>query len=166
MKLQRRFDPDPEKSYTLPGHYYFDPAIYAAETKAIFYKTWQFAGYLRDLAEIGDYVTPRIIDQHVLVVRDKKRQLRAFYNVSSHRGHPVGGRGRVARSPSLPAWTYRPTARSAAPYSNKVYGSTEHFRLEVQVEESLIWPSGTSIPRHLPCAARPRVWRTSSARSA
>ena len=140
MKLKRRFDPDPERSFTLPGNYYFDPSIFGAEKKEIFFKTWQFAGYLSDLAQVGDYVTLRIIDQPIVVLRDKKQQLRAFYNVCSHRGHILlegKGRSRVIRCP-FHAWTYRLDGTlSAAPNADKVYGfDFDQFCLpEVRVEE-------------------------------
>jgi hypothetical protein len=44
--LKRRFDPDPERSFTLPGSYYFDASVFDREKKEIFFKTWQFVGYL------------------------------------------------------------------------------------------------------------------------
>jgi len=93
-----RIHPDPELSYTIPGHYYYDPAIFALEIEEIFLKTWQFAGYLSDLAHPGDYLTFRWLDQNVVIVRGKDGQLRGFHNVCQHRGHELipDGNGNLA----------------------------------------------------------------------
>jgi carnitine monooxygenase subunit len=123
--LKRRFDPDPERSFTLPGSYYFDASVFDREKKEIFFKTWQFVGYLSDLGHVGDYLTGRILDQPVFIVRDKERKLRAYYNVCSHRGHILlEGKGstRAIRCP-FHAWTYRlDGSLMAAPYAKSVSG--------------------------------------------
>ena len=35
-----RFHPNPELSYTLPAHYYYDPQIFEREKQEIWFKTW------------------------------------------------------------------------------------------------------------------------------
>ncbi len=42
---------------TLPGRYYYDPAIHAAERERIFGRGWLCVGYAAQLAEAGDYLT-------------------------------------------------------------------------------------------------------------
>jgi len=37
-----RFDEDPNKSYTMPGIYYYDPDVYRQELKDIFANSWQY----------------------------------------------------------------------------------------------------------------------------
>ncbi len=85
-----KFNPDPELSYTLPGYYYWDPAIHEKEREEIWFKSWILAGYLHDLKDPGDYVTREILDQEVFVLRGKDGELRAFYNVCMHGRHELG----------------------------------------------------------------------------
>src|SRR5690349_18414714 len=92
--LPSGFSADAERSATLPAHYYYDPAIFAREKEAIWFKTWQFVGWTQDVRQPGDYFTASILDQLILVVRGKKGELRAFYNVCMHRGHVLAeGKG-------------------------------------------------------------------------
>ena len=103
-----RFHPVAEHSYTLPAHYYYDPAIAAREREEIWFKSWLLAGYLADLEKPGDYITTRILDQPVFVIRGRDMGLRAYYNVCMHRGHLLlEGKGN-ARMVTCPfhAWTY------------------------------------------------------------
>ena len=123
------FHPDPERSATLPGSYYFDPGIYAREVEEIWFKTWQFVGYARDLARPGDYVTADLLDQKILVSRGKDGRLRAFHNVCMHRGHVLAeGKGnKTVFTCPFHAWSYDTTgALKAAGNAENVAG----FRLE------------------------------------
>jgi carnitine monooxygenase subunit len=107
------FDPAPEKSYTLPARHYFDPAIHAWEQEAIFARSWCYAGHLGALAEPGCYITCRIADQNILVIRGKDGMLRGFYNVCQHRAHELlrgSGRAKVITCP-YHAWTYHADGR-------------------------------------------------------
>ena len=51
MRAEDRFNLDPELSYTLPGHYYYDREIFEREKEEIWSKTWQLVGYNADLKE-------------------------------------------------------------------------------------------------------------------
>ena len=84
-----RFDPDPERSFTLPADYYFDPAIFEREKDAIFYRNWLYMGHAEQVAKPGDYITGRVLDQNIFIVRGKDNALRAFYNVCQHRAHEL-----------------------------------------------------------------------------
>ncbi|HVO03937.1 MAG TPA: aromatic ring-hydroxylating dioxygenase subunit alpha [Candidatus Cybelea sp.] len=100
---------DPARSYTLPARAYFDPAIHAREREAVFARAWCYAGHLGALQEPGDYLTARIADENILVIRGKDRVLRGFYNVCQHRAHELlqgSGRATVIACP-YHAWTYR-----------------------------------------------------------
>lgn len=90
-----KFDPDnAETSWTLPAEWYFDPAIYARELDAVFYKTWCYQGHVSQVPDPGDYLCGTVADQDVFIVRSDDGELRAFYNVCSHRAHPLlEGRG-------------------------------------------------------------------------
>ncbi len=110
-------DPDPGRSPTLPGWAYTDAGIFEREREGIFYRSWHYAGALADLQQPGDYVTASVLDQDVIVLRDKNGELRGHYNVCRHRAHGLlKGRGR-AKVITCPyhAWSYRldGTLRSA-----------------------------------------------------
>lgn len=80
------FNRDARDSCTLPGHYYYDPAILAQEKEKIFYRNWLFAAHASEVAEPGSYIATTVIDQDIIVARGMDGVLRAFYNVCPHRG--------------------------------------------------------------------------------
>ena len=134
-----RFAPDAARSATLPAHYYYDPEIYEREKEEVFYKTWQFVGYVGDLRNPGDYITGDVIDQKILVVRGKDRELRAFHNVCMHRGHVLAeGKGnKTIFTCPFHSWSYDATgALKAAGNAENVAGfALADFHLsEVRVE--------------------------------
>src|SRR6202020_2757634 len=99
---------DPSHSHSLPGWAYLHPALLEREKEEIFYKTWQYAGWIGDLKEPGDYITKDLLDQSVIILKGANGQLQGFHNVCQHRGHQLlTGKGNVA-SIACPyhAWTY------------------------------------------------------------
>ena len=103
------FCDDPERSQALDRTYYFDPAIYEREGTAIFHATWQYVGHVSMVADRGAYVVRDILDQSVVVLRDTKGELRAFFNVCQHRAHRLlEGEGRVGGVITCPYhnWAY------------------------------------------------------------
>jgi choline monooxygenase len=91
-----RFDQTAEKSFTLPAEWYFSPEVYRAEHEAIFYRTWIYQCHRSDLPNAGDYFVGRVADQSIFIIRGTDGALRAFYNVCSHRAHPLlKGQGNV-----------------------------------------------------------------------
>ena len=84
-----RFDADPEKSWAMPSWYYYDEAVAAQETEAIFANSWQYAGHAENVAHPGQYVTRQIAGESLFIIRGHDRVLRAFYNVCSHRAHQL-----------------------------------------------------------------------------
>lgn len=88
----------PQDSATLPARYYYDPQIYQQEMQEIFFKTWMYAGHVSQVAESGAYLTTEIGDQKVIVIKGADGEIRAFYNVCSHRGHILlEGEGKITR---------------------------------------------------------------------
>ena len=104
------FDKDPSRSRALPGHYYFDPGIFELEKRKVFHHSWQYVGHISMLPEPGSYITRSILDQNVLLLRDRKGDIQAFFNVCQHRAHQLlKGEGRLAAAAiTCPyhAWTY------------------------------------------------------------
>ena len=136
-----RFLPDADRSATLPAYYFFDPEIYEREKEAVFYKTWQFAGYLHDLRNPGDFITTEIIDQKILVVRAKDQQLRAFYNVCMHRGHVLaeGSGNRSFFTCPFHAWSYDTTGALKAAGNAENFTSPRFASKRLPTWHSLIW---------------------------
>lgn len=100
---------DPSDSYTLPTWAYLDPEIYEREKREIFYREWQYAGWAGDVAEPGQYITAKIMDQGIIIIRDQAGELRGFHNVCQHRGHELlQGCGKVsAIICPYHAWAYK-----------------------------------------------------------
>ncbi len=103
-----RFDPDPERSYTLPARYYHDPDIHARERDVIFARNWLYVCHGEVVREAGDYTTFETAGQNIVAIRGKDGVLRAFYNVCQHRGHELlkgEGRAKVITCP-YHAWSF------------------------------------------------------------
>ena len=94
IRSRDSFPKDPWHANTMPARYYVDPGIYEREKEAVFYSTWQLVGSVRELPDVGSYITATVIDEHIFVTRDANRRLRGYYNVCRHRaGRLVKGSG-------------------------------------------------------------------------
>jgi phenylpropionate dioxygenase-like ring-hydroxylating dioxygenase large terminal subunit len=93
---------------TLPYSWYTDPDVLARERERLFARSWQYAGHTAGLAEAGSYLTLRVGDVPLVVVRDGEGALAAFVNVCRHRGaEVVAGAGRsTTLQCHYHAWTY------------------------------------------------------------
>ena len=72
---------------TLPSRYYLDPDIYEKEKLKILYCTWQYAGHASQVANIGDYLTLKIGNENLIIIRTEEGKLKGFFNVCRHRAH-------------------------------------------------------------------------------
>ncbi|RKL67076.1 3-phenylpropionate dioxygenase [Salipaludibacillus neizhouensis] len=70
----------------LPQWVITDPDIYELELEKIFSKKWQFLGHETELKENGDFVTRWMVNDPVLMVKNKKGEIKAYLNSCSHRG--------------------------------------------------------------------------------
>jgi len=99
-----------DEAFTLPGRLYHDPAIYQEELRRIFSTMWLCVGRDEDLPNPGDYLTRSIGAESVIVMRDAKGQVNAFYNVCRHRGSRLlteaSGQGLSRIQCPYHAWTY------------------------------------------------------------
>ncbi len=96
-----------QRGESLPVAWYTDPAITELEMAKIFRRTWQYIGSLRELQNIGDYITGVSGNVPVAVVRNANG-LAAFVNVCRHRRHQVlKGRSNVRMIQcAYHAWVY------------------------------------------------------------
>ncbi len=99
---------DIARAATMPARWYIEPDFLTLEAERIFYRTWQPVARLEDVARIGDFYTCEVLDQPLVIVRNHKDELRAFYNVCPHRAAVVAhGRGnRKSLQCKYHGWTY------------------------------------------------------------
>src|ERR1700688_1948616 len=79
--MPQGFESDPARSLTPRAEFYTSPDLFRREVEQVFYRHWNFAGHGEAVREPGDFVTCRIMEQSVILVRGKDRVLRGFYNV-------------------------------------------------------------------------------------
>ncbi|WP_243354557.1 aromatic ring-hydroxylating oxygenase subunit alpha [Bacillus litorisediminis] len=97
------------EAYTLPAWLYRDPEVLEVEKREIFAKTWQYVGHTSQFKKPGDYLTADVVDRPIIVMYGHDGEIRAFYNVCSHRAAKlVEGEGNksILTCP-YHAWTYR-----------------------------------------------------------
>lgn len=96
---------------TLPGKYYHSQEIYTEEVEKIFYKFWLYACRAEEIPSAGDYKLIQVADESLILVRGKGDEIRALFNVCSHRGtqlaaEPKGSfKSKTIQCP-YHAWTY------------------------------------------------------------
>ncbi len=119
----------------LPRHSYLDAAWLERERGTLFDRCWVWAGLAADLAEPGDFLTTRVLDQQIFVLRDDAGELRAFHNVCRHRGcEVVEGKGNVGKVIRCPyhRWTYAMSgALRTVPDEDACFGSVPKERLSL-----------------------------------
>ena len=96
---------------TLDADWYYDPAQYARELEAVWYRDWICVGRGDEIARPGDYLLAEIGNERVIVTRDTRGNPRAFFNTCRHRGSTLctEPRGHFASGRIVcpyHAWTY------------------------------------------------------------
>ena len=95
---------------SLPGEYYRDPDIFRLEYDRVFARSWFFVGRSEAGEDPRGYLSIEVVDQPIVVLRDREGVLRAFHNVCRHRGSLLvdPGRGQLRGAIKCPyhAWTY------------------------------------------------------------
>lgn len=104
---------------TLPTRWYRSEDLFRLEKERIFWREWMCVCREEEVREPG---TSRIVDvvgESILIVRNRKGELRAFYNVCRHRGSRLcrsGSEGAAARASGVVAGR-----RIVCPYHNWTY---------------------------------------------
>lgn len=111
---------------SMPQKYFVSPEVFAQEQKKIFPKEWLFVGHQSQLKKPGDFFLTTIAGESLIVVRDSKFGIRAFYNVCRHRGSRLKeetcGHSSTIQCP-YHAWTYGLDGRLiGAPHMDDVPG--------------------------------------------
>ena len=68
---------------------FFDDEVFEAEKSAVFAKSWLFLGHESQIEQVGDYFLTRMLDESVILTRDKDMNINAFLNTCRHRGLKV-----------------------------------------------------------------------------
>ena len=103
-----------------PGAIYADPDFASWERERIFRHAWQPVGRIDELPEQGSYITHRILDTPIAVVRQADGGVKAFVNVCRHRGAELLRGDGCSRAITCPyhAWSYELDGRLAvAPFT-------------------------------------------------
>ncbi len=102
--------PSPPGAMTLPARYYTDPDHFRAEFEHFFGSMWVCAGRNDQVPRRGDFFLRTLGDESIIVVRDGRGQVGAFFNVCRHRGTRLctDPEGTFAETIQCPyhAWTY------------------------------------------------------------
>ncbi|SDC83892.1 Phenylpropionate dioxygenase, large terminal subunit [Sphingomonas sp. YR710] len=73
----------------IPATNYTSPDFFAREVEKVWMKTWQFACLSDDIPDVGDTHVYELLDQTVLIVRQRDGTIKAFKNVCRHRGRTL-----------------------------------------------------------------------------
>lgn len=97
------------EAHTLPAWLYTNPDVLEVEKREIFMKTWQYAGHISQVERPGDYFTVEVADKPIIVTRAADGEIRAFYNVCTHRAAKLveGAGNKNLFSCPYHAWTFR-----------------------------------------------------------
>ena len=97
-----------EDAETLPPECYTDRDFYELEKQALFNHEWLCVGRESDIPNAGDFFTTHIVDEPIIVVRNKSGEIKALSAVCQHRAMLVAegkGNKRAFRCP-YHHWTY------------------------------------------------------------
>ncbi|HEY7032296.1 MAG TPA: aromatic ring-hydroxylating dioxygenase subunit alpha [Thermomicrobiales bacterium] len=151
---------------TLPGRYYWDPAIHEREQERIFSSMWVCVGRADDVPEAGRYLVVDVGKESVLVLRGRDGLVRAFLNVCRHRGARLctdscGSVGQAIQC-RYHAWSYALDGRLiGAPnvvreegFDRDVFGLVA---VHAEVWKGLIWVNLADYPAPLAAQVEPTI---------
>jgi phthalate 3,4-dioxygenase subunit alpha len=120
----------------IPAHLYNDDEIFALERDRIFSRAWIFVAHESEIAEPGDYVVRRVLQDSFIIARDEQGTVRAHFNMCLHRGMQVCraelGNASHFRCP-YHGWSYRNDGRLVGlPFHQDAYGGDAGFPREGQ----------------------------------
>ena len=123
-KTAETFEPGAK---SLPQRYFISPEVFAQEKERIFSRQWMLVGLQNAIAQPGDYFISEVANESLIVVRDKRGEIRGFYNVCRHRGSRLieSRNGQLSAAIQCPyhAWTYALDGRLiGAPHMDDVPG--------------------------------------------
>jgi len=111
--------------HTMPAPYYTSPELFVTEQEHLLSTRWLCVGRATQLANPGDFFLQAVGKESIIILKDKKGVIRAFYNMCRHRGTRMceEERGKFSETIQCPyhAWTYSTDGRLVgAPHMNEV----------------------------------------------
>ncbi len=76
-------------NHTLDQEFYTNDDIFDIDLKNIFYKQWVFVGHISRIPNYGDYFLFNIGKESIIIIRNKDKNIYAYYNVCRHRGSQI-----------------------------------------------------------------------------
>ncbi|HEX7038279.1 MAG TPA: aromatic ring-hydroxylating dioxygenase subunit alpha [Pseudomonadales bacterium] len=114
-----------ERSWTLPPAAYTEPAVFREEAARIFRREWLCVARVDQLPNPGDYRCVELLDQRIVLTRDRHGRIHALSRICLHRAMPlVEGCGNATRLVCpYHNWTYELDGRlRSAPMMDGVDG--------------------------------------------
>ena len=78
-----------QEGKTLPQDFYTDSNIFSEEMKRIYFKQWLMVDHISRIPNPGDYFVFDAEKESIIVIRGRDNEVRAFYNVCTHRGSRI-----------------------------------------------------------------------------
>lgn len=107
-KIQSHLQDTVYRSVGLPGSFFTSSEILELEKQHFFSNSWFCIGLETDVPQDGDVYPVTILDQPLLIIRDKNSKVRVYHNVCSHRGTQLINKPRRCATIVCPyhAWSY------------------------------------------------------------
>ena len=129
-------------SKTLPRNYYTQPDILRQEFINIFQNNWICIARNSDLTDKGQYITVQLGDESAIVLKDKKDEIKAFFNVCRHRGTRIcnNQEGKFSNTIQCPyhGWTYDLNGKLVgSPHMEKIndFKKIDYSLFPIQIKE-------------------------------
>jgi choline monooxygenase len=136
-----------EKAHGLPNECYLEGAYTKIERKKLFEDKWVVIGTASSILKLGDAKPFNLLGIPLIILQDKKNQIRVFHNVCSHRGYKLIDEAcnlkNVLRCP-YHSWSYdfegnliaTPHLGGMNKHSNKNFDNSKNNLKEVR---SFVW---------------------------
>jgi p-cumate 2,3-dioxygenase subunit alpha len=81
---------DPEQgTFMVHRDAYRNPQVFQLEKEKVLYKSWIILAHESEIENRGDFITRTVIDKDLILNRDRKGNVNAFFNSCRHRGPAV-----------------------------------------------------------------------------
>ena len=97
-----------DRPMTMPGSFYTSQEQFDREAATVLRRGWHCLGRIDEIPNVGDFFTVQLLNEPLVVVRQKEDDIAVLANVCRHRGMPLAeGSGRTKRFVcSYHAWSY------------------------------------------------------------
>ncbi|CAG9989408.1 unnamed protein product [Clonostachys byssicola] len=73
----------------MPASWYYQPAFFELEKRAVFSRHWLMTTHRSRLPETGSFLRFEMAGFDFFLIKDKKGEIHAFHNVCRHRAYPI-----------------------------------------------------------------------------